>query len=171
MERFREWIKNGTAYIEMNHAKPLTLSVGLHDSPTGCLAWIADKIIDWSDSFLEIQKGTDGGIRNLSPGHSSIISGTRNQRDLFRYMLRTDLNKEGASREAVGGKSVEVPTGMSALWWENEMVPRKWAERDAKVIWWREPQRGGRCTVYEMPEEMVADIPDFVDSLGIREKI
>lgn len=51
------------------------------------------------------------------------------------------------------------------------MVPRKWAERYVKVIWWREHQRGGHFAVYEMPEEIVADVTDFVDSLGIWEKV
>lgn len=77
---------------------------------------------------------------------------------------------EGGEWKGNGRRYVEVPTGVSALRWENEMVPRKWAEREAKVVWWREHQRGGHFAIYEMPEEMVGDVVDFVDSVGIWEE-
>lgn len=57
LDRFREWKKNGTAYVQIQQSKPLTLAVGLHDSPMGLLAWIADKILDWSDSFPRNPEG------------------------------------------------------------------------------------------------------------------
>jgi pimeloyl-ACP methyl ester carboxylesterase len=171
LERFRQWIKNGTAYIEIHQAKPLTLSVGLHDSPMGCLAWIADKILDWSDSFPRNPEGYRWSNEELITWTLVHYFGDAGPAGPFQMYVENRFEQDGASREAVGRKYVEVPTGVSALWWENEMVPRKWAERDAKVVWWREHQRGGHFAVYEMPEEMVADITDFVDSLGIREKV
>ena len=58
-------------------------------------------------------------------------------------------------------------TGVSAFWGEDEMVPRRWAEGRANVVWWREEGRGGHFPIYERPEEMVRGIVDFVKEVGI----
>jgi hypothetical protein len=158
--RFREWIKNGTAYIEIQQAKPLTLSVGQHDSPMVLLAWIADKILDWSDSFPRNHNGYKWSNEELITRTLIHYFGDAGPAGPFQMDAENQFEQDGGSREGVCRKYADVPTGASALWWENKMVPRKWAEREAKVVWWREHQRGGHFAVYEMPEEMVADVVD-----------
>jgi pimeloyl-ACP methyl ester carboxylesterase len=167
LDRFREWKKNGTAYVQIQQFKPLMLGIGLHDSPMGLLAWIADKVFDWSDSFPRNAEG-------YKWSHEELITWTLIQyfSDMgpagpFQMYVENRFESEGGEWEGNRRKYVEVQTGVSALRWENEMVPRKWAEREANVIWWREHGRGGHFAVYEMPEEMVQDVVEFVDSLGI----
>ena len=171
LKRWREWVKNGTTYIEVQQFKPLTLSIGLHDSPIGCLAWIADKILDWSDSFPRNPDGYKWSNDELITWSLIHYFGDAGPAGPFQMYVENGFEQSGASKEAIGRKYADVPTGVSALWWENEMMPRKWAEKDARVVWWREHRRGGHFAIYEMPEEMVADVVDFVDSLGIWEKV
>ncbi|KAG0648757.1 Epoxide Hydratase [Hyphodiscus hymeniophilus] len=168
LSRFREFKKHGTAYVEIQQAKPLTLGVGLHDSPMGLLAWIADKILDWSDSFPRNPKGYKWTNEELITWTLLHYFGDLGPIGPFHMYVANRLESEDGEWEWKGMKYVQVLTGVSALRWENEMVPRAWAEREAKVVWWREHERGGHFAVYEMPEEMVQDVVDFTCSIGIR---
>ena len=46
---FKEGKPNGVGYQMIQGTRPQTLSYGLNDSPVGLLAWILEKIRDWSD--------------------------------------------------------------------------------------------------------------------------
>lgn len=41
----------GSGYVEIQMTRPQTLGYGLTDSPVGLLAWIYEKLVDWSDSY------------------------------------------------------------------------------------------------------------------------
>jgi len=42
---------DGRGYIAIQSTKPATINFLLKDSPVGLLAWIYDKLIDWTDSY------------------------------------------------------------------------------------------------------------------------
>ena len=60
-----------------------------------------------------------------------------------------------------GMRYVDVPVGVSAFREETEMVPRCWAEKRARVVWWREHAVGGHFAAYERPGEVVKDLTEF----------
>lgn len=39
-----------SGYAHLQHTRPDTLAAALHDSPAGLLAWIAEKLVEWSDT-------------------------------------------------------------------------------------------------------------------------
>ncbi|KAK3368428.1 Alpha/Beta hydrolase protein [Podospora didyma] len=47
--RFVEWSLTGNGYFVEQTTKPNTIGLALYDNPVGQLAWIGEKIIDWSD--------------------------------------------------------------------------------------------------------------------------
>ncbi|KAL6695663.1 Alpha/Beta hydrolase protein [Trichoderma pleuroticola] len=47
--RYLEWAATGNAYFSEQATKPNTIGLSLYDNPVGQLAWIAEKIISWSD--------------------------------------------------------------------------------------------------------------------------
>lgn len=53
------------------------------------------------------------------------------------------FEQDGTSREVSKREYEEVPAGVSALKWKDEMVPRKRTEWNANVEWWTEHGRGG----------------------------
>ena len=60
---------------------------------------------------------------------------------------------------------IPVKVGCSCMPREVEMLPRKWVETKANVVWWREHGEeagGGHFAVYEKPELLVRDIIEFV---------
>ncbi|GFF54901.1 hypothetical protein IFM46972_10136 [Aspergillus udagawae] len=50
LKRAAEWKENGRGYFNIQSFKPATLAFSLRDSPTGLLAWIYKKLVDWSDN-------------------------------------------------------------------------------------------------------------------------
>jgi hypothetical protein len=50
LARSEEWLRAGQGYSQIQKTKPQTLGYSLADSPVGLLAWIYEKLIDWSDA-------------------------------------------------------------------------------------------------------------------------
>jgi hypothetical protein len=168
LNRFQEWKKKGTAYVEIQQSKPLTLGVGCTTRPW---VWVADKILDWSDSFPRNSKGCRWTNKEFITWTLVQYFGNAGPAGRFQMYVANRFEAVGGKWEGNGRKNIEVPTGVSALRWENEMVPKRWAEKEAKVVWWREHERGAHFALYEMPDEVVQDVVDFVDSLVIQEDL
>lgn len=53
-------VKNGIGYRSQQNTKPQTLGYGLADSPVGLLAWIYEKLHDWTDR-RDATRAPEGG--------------------------------------------------------------------------------------------------------------
>jgi pimeloyl-ACP methyl ester carboxylesterase len=162
---FKHWLKNESAYTQIQGTKPLSLGIGLHDSPIGLLAWITDKLFSWSDCYPKNPKGYRWTNEELITW--TLIHYFSNDGPTAPFHMYVE-NNFGVFEEGNNRKFVDVPTGVSAFRCEAEMVPRMWAEEKANVVWWREHEIGGHFAMYERPEEMVVDIVEFVHSLELR---
>ncbi|TQF65818.1 hypothetical protein FK531_20560 [Rhodococcus spelaei] len=49
VEKIRTFLTNPPGYMRMSATRPQTIAYSLTDSPTGQLAWIADKTREWTD--------------------------------------------------------------------------------------------------------------------------
>ncbi|KAF1977757.1 alpha/beta-hydrolase [Bimuria novae-zelandiae CBS 107.79] len=142
------------AYGQVQKTKPRTLAYALHDSPLGMLAWIADKLLLWSDTYPwthdELITFT---LLHYFPGPDTAFQ-----------MYRKNLpgSKEFAVQPGVE-RYVRVPTGVSAFGGEMYMVPRAWAEREMNVVEWVEHETGGHFPAYEWRGELSGDIIAFVE--------
>ena len=138
------------AYYLVQNTKPRTLGFAMHDSPVGMLAWMADKLYTWSDSYP------------WSP--TELITWT-----LLHYFPGPTggfhMYRENSATEMIAGPEahvfLETPTGVSAFAREAEMVPRSWAETKASIVFWREHESGGHFAAYEKPDEFVDDLSSF----------
>lgn len=45
------WLTSGSGYYRQQSTKPQTLGYSLVDSPVGLLAWIYEKMHDWTDNY------------------------------------------------------------------------------------------------------------------------
>ena len=122
----------------------------MHDSPVAMLAWMADKLFTWSDSYpwspTEFITWT---LLHYFPGPTGGFY-------IYRENSATEL-MSGADAD----KFWETPTAVSAFAKGAEMVPRSWAERKANVVFWQEHESGGHFAAYEKPEEFVDDLVRF----------
>jgi len=51
MKRSEWFLTDGQAYRQLQATKPQTLSYAFADSPVALLAWIYEKLVDWTDSY------------------------------------------------------------------------------------------------------------------------
>lgn len=140
----------GFAYYLVQNTKPRTLGFAMHDSPVAMLAWMADKLFTWSDSYpwspTEFITWT---LLHYFPGPTGGFY-------IYRENSATEL-MSGADAD----KFWETPTAVSAFAKGAEMVPRSWAERKANVVFWQEHESGGHFAAYEKPEQFVDDLVRF----------
>ena len=140
------------AYYLVQNSKPRTFGFAMHDSPVGMLAWMADKLFTWSDSYHW--------------SHTELITWT-----LLHYFPGPtggfQTYRENSATEMVADVDMflKTPTGVSAFAGEAEMVPRSWAERKANIMFWQEHESGGHFAAYEKPEEFVDDLVRFFPSV------
>ena len=140
------------AYYQVQNTKPRTFGFALHDSPVGMLAWMADKLFTWSDSYpwssIELITWT---LLHYFPGPTTGFQ----------------IYRENSATEMIAGpnakKFIEVPTGISAFGKEAEMVPQSWAKSRVNVVFWQEHESGGHFAAYEKPHELTVDLRRFYE--------
>jgi hypothetical protein len=51
IERGKRFQEEGSGYFKLQATKPQTIGYSMADSPVGLLAWIYEKLHDWSDGY------------------------------------------------------------------------------------------------------------------------
>lgn len=154
LAQHKHFDEKGFAYCMVQNSKPRTLGFAMHDSPVGMLAWMADKLMTWSDSYpwspTELVTWT---LLHYFPGPTTAFQ----------------IYRENSATEMVSGPKaneyLKVPTGVSVFAKEAEMVPRSWAEPKANILFWQEHETGGHFAAYEKPKELVDDLARFFGSV------
>jgi hypothetical protein len=67
LARFEEFHKAGNGYLVLQSTRPQTLGYSLADSPVGMLAWIYEKLVQWTDSYPWTDEEGEGLVVNLPP--------------------------------------------------------------------------------------------------------
>ncbi|XP_014551086.1 hypothetical protein COCVIDRAFT_31335 [Bipolaris victoriae FI3] len=148
-----EWFRtNETAYQQVQITKPRTFGFAMHDSPVGFLAWMADKLISWTDNypwtFTELITWTS---LHYFPGPTTGFN-------MYRENIKLVL--EPPAR--LGNSVVTIPFGFSAFAKELLLPPRSWLEKDHNLVYWKEHARGGHFAAYELHHEFVDDLIEFL---------
>ncbi|NUR87923.1 MAG: epoxide hydrolase [Nonomuraea sp.] len=138
--------------------RPQTLAYGLHDSPTGQLAWIVEKFKEWTDSAAELPE--DAVDKDLLLANVSLywFTGTAGSSAGLYFD-----NAHDPSAWAPKDPST-VPLGV-ALAKPSDITIRRFAERNAPVVHWTELERGGNFLPAEQPEAFAADVKEFFAAL------
>jgi len=126
-----EFVKKGTAFIKLDGTRPATAGFVIGSSPVGLLAWIGEKMIEWSDETPE----TDMILTNVSLYWFSGCYPTS------IYHHRLILDDFGPLMH--GWKAVNVPLGYS--WFKKEIgsPPKMWIDHMGKVSWYRKHDKVG----------------------------
>jgi microsomal epoxide hydrolase len=155
LARAQKFMSHGYSYAQLNATVPSTVGLVLSSSPIALLAWIAEKLIRWSDispplttilDFVTLYYLTDTIPRNL-----------------YRYR---EVSIPGQKRPEFpvlpGGKTL----GFSSFEREISVPPRSWAEAwvggKEKLAFYRYHEKGGHFAALEVPEVLLGDVDDFV---------
>lgn len=124
--------------------KPQTLAYSLHDSPVGLLAWIFEKLHDWTDSY----PWTDDEVltwvslyqfSTAGPGAALRIyyESTHNAPEFANK--RRFVTREALQSYIGGG----VKWGMTYNPKESSVVPKTWGRTMGNIVYEAENEHGG----------------------------
>ena len=150
------WSAEEGAYQHQQSTRPVTLSYGLADSPTGLLAWMVEKYRAWSDC---------GG--DLSSRFSDDFLLTQASLYWFTNTVSTSFRPyyEYAGHLTRRVERVDVPTAVALFPADLTRPPRSWAERVHHVTRYTTMPRGGHFAAHEEPELLARDLTEFFRSL------
>jgi epoxide hydrolase len=154
--------RHGTdgAYGHVQATRPDTLATALNDSPAGLLAWLAEKLVEWSDTPRGDPRAVERRIsRERILTEAMIYWVTQTIGSSFRPYY------EGADQP----DPIPPTTVPAAVFIQRHeaMNPESIARRhylDLRVF--DRLEEGGHFTVAEVPDEMAARVREFVNSLG-----
>ncbi|QFG22400.1 epoxide hydrolase family protein [Actinomadura sp. WMMB 499] len=174
-ERWRRMQDFNDGYLQCNSKRPQTVAYGLHDSPSGQLAWIVEK-------FKELTMPEDGlpedaidRDRILTDVSLYWLTGTAASAAQVYYEEFVNANAWSAEGGAEDGgdwgddgggwepEAATVPTGVLVS--AHDVTIRPWAERDHNVVRWTELGKGGHFLAMEEPEAVVDDLRGFFASV------
>ncbi|MCW2816139.1 MAG: hypothetical protein JWN84_3594 [Nocardioides sp.] len=152
--RERAYRRTGFDYARIQATRPQTIGYALDDSPTGLLAWVGEKLIDWcgrdeaGDPLLD-----DDAVLSVVSTYWMTRTATSAAR-MYHSSLRTDLDSP-----------VPVPTVCSVFADEVIRAPRAAVARRYDLRAWREVDRGGHFPAAEVPELFAAEVRAAADLL------
>ncbi|HEY8481123.1 MAG TPA: epoxide hydrolase [Spirillospora sp.] len=154
LARQKAYLADPAGYWQMQATRPQTVAYALTDSPAGQLAWIADKVTEWTDPGI----GVDDD-RLLTTVSLFWFTGTAGS--------SARLHRENAAR---GGPPApcRVPLGVAVTAHDLVRPVRSLVERVYDVAHWTEFDRGGHFPAMEIPDLLADDIRAFFRRLRER---
>ncbi|EPQ54693.1 alpha/beta-hydrolase [Gloeophyllum trabeum ATCC 11539] len=143
MESGAQFASVGRGYYIEQSTQPQTLGYSLADSPVGLLAWIYEKLVNWSDHYAW---DDDEVLTWISIYWFSRAGPAASLRIYYEYRALGD----GVNQPKVTG----VPMGVSYFPGEPVVAPISWMQTVGEVKSLTEHPRGGHFAAYEQPEEI-----------------
>lgn len=153
LEKGQAFAASGTGYAMIQATKPQTLAYGLHDSPAGQLAWIAEKFRSFSNTSADLIDRDD------------LLA------DVSIYWFTETANSSARLYAALTGgwgappPRNDVPTGVAVFPDDIGLPIRELAERTDRIVQWTEFPRGGHFPALEEPDALIGDIRKFFREL------
>jgi hypothetical protein len=163
LERTAWFRDNGFGYNHLQSSKPSTISFSLADSPVGLLAWIYEKLHDWTDGY----PWTDDEIltwvciywfSRAGPGASTRI-----------YYEAWNAEKERTKK--AWEHSGTVLLGNSNFPRDLVVVPRWYGRTLGNVVFEKYHDVGGHFASWETPELLVGDLREMFGEGGGAESV
>lgn len=145
------WQREEGGYAAIQESRPQTLAYGLHDSPAGLAAWIAEKWRAWTDPTGARALPRDLLLANITLYWVTETANAANR----SYFERAREPRAVTAR-------VAVPTGVALTTEAIQRPPRERAERGyADIRRWVELPRGGHFAAAEEPALLAAELREF----------
>jgi pimeloyl-ACP methyl ester carboxylesterase len=149
--RVEAFMREEFGYIAIQSTRPQTLGYGLVDSPVGQLAWIMDKIREWTHPRDVLPDEIVDRDRLLTNVMTYWLTGTAASAAYVGYA-------QGAPWGAPKTNS-RVPT--ASIVFAHDVGIRRFAETENTITRWTDVERGGHFAALEEPDLLVADIRAF----------
>ncbi|KAL6247466.1 hypothetical protein RBB50_005812 [Rhinocladiella similis] len=164
MERTKWFTAQGSGYRAEQSTKPQTLGYAVADSPVGLLAWIYEKLHDWTDSYTWTE---DEVCTWISIYWFSTAGPAANMRIYYEATHAWDKPASRVTRDRVLGYiGGGVKLGLSHAPKELRVLPSSWTRTQGDVVFERTHESGGHFFAWEKPEYLVKDVRDMFGRKG-----
>ncbi|RIX48724.1 epoxide hydrolase [Paenibacillus nanensis] len=145
-------------YLQIQSKSPQTLAYGLHDSPVGQLAWIAEIFKKWTHPEGELPEASIDRNRLLTNISLYWFTGTSGSSAQIYYESMNDPMAWAPKERGT------VPTGVLVAK-SHDTAIRRFAEREHRIIHWTERGDGGHFYAMEQPLRFAEDVQRFFKSV------
>lgn len=152
------FMTKGSGYHTQQGTKPQTLGYALADSPTGLLAWIYEKLHDWTDSYPWTN---DEILTWVSIYWFSTAGPAANLRIYYEVAQDTTL-VHNRSRQYIP----RVKLGLAHFPRELYVTPKTWGRTLGPVVYESDNQSGGHFAAWEKPEVIARDLKEMFGKKG-----
>ncbi|KAH9947453.1 Alpha/Beta hydrolase protein [Amylocystis lapponica] len=149
LERTKWFLSTSRAYFQEQATKPQTIGYTFADSPVALLAWIYEKLVQWTDGY----PWTDDEVLTwISVYWFSRAGPAASVRIYYETVTTGEYHTLPWS---------PVPCGLSYFPKELVVAPRAWARTIGNVVFESAHESGGHFAAHEKPVELVADVRDM----------
>ncbi|KAF9731969.1 hypothetical protein PMIN02_000332 [Paraphaeosphaeria minitans] len=149
-ERTQWFQDHGFGYFKIQSTKPQTVGYALNDSPVALLAWIYEKLHDWTDNY----PWTDDEILDWLSVYWWSRAGPAASVRIYYEALKGDYTTEKTYRTWIPN----VKLGLGYFPKELALLPKSWAQSLGPITFVSEHKRGGHFAAFENPEGIVGDM-------------
>lgn len=163
-----DWfLKEGSGYRVEQTTKPQTLSYGLAASPVFLLAWIYEKLHDWTDNY----PWTDDEICTWMSIYWFSTAGPQASVRIYYEVIHvptpTLVKVTGLQgRDASTGYIPKVKLGLGFFPKELRVVPEVWTKTLGPVVYRGKHPSGGHFAAWERPEFIAKDLQSMFKKGG-----
>lgn len=163
LARTQWFMEQSSGYRALQTTKPQTLGYGVADSPVGLLAWIYEKLHDWTDAY----PWTDDEVCTwISVFWFSTAGPAANLRIYYEVAHEWDNPATRVTRERTTEYIGGVKMGMAHSPKELRVLPSSWTRTRGDIVFERTHNGGGHFFAYERPENLIADVRDMFGKGG-----
>ncbi|KAI8659077.1 EHN domain-containing protein [Fusarium sp. Ph1] len=149
LERTGDFYCEDSGYYKLQSTKPFTIGYSLRDSPVGLLAWIYEKIREWSDEY----PWSDEEILTWVSIYYFSTPGPEATSNVYYAM---EHGKPPAF--AAAAEYVDVPLGISRFSNDLVLLPKLWNQTLGPIVYEVEHGRGGHFAAWERPDAIIQDL-------------
>jgi hypothetical protein len=153
-------LEEGAGYRTEQSTKPQTLGYSLADSPVGLLAWIYEKLYDWTDDY----PWTDDEILTWISIYWFSTAGPT--ASLRIYYEATHVATGGVHRDRTNQYIPKVKLGLLHAPKELSIVPHIWGRTLGPTVYESQKTKGGHFAAWEIPGEIVSDLQKMFGENG-----
>lgn len=145
-----EWFRNqGSGYSMEQRTRPSTIGIALAD-PVALLAWIYEKLHDWTDSY----PWTDDEILTWISVYQFSTAGAAASVVIYYESVHAEVEQSNRALSYVPN----VPLGLSWFPEDLELAPKAWGRALGPVVYEKIHNSGGHFAAHERPQELVDDL-------------
>lgn len=157
------YLKHSSGYMILQSTKPNTIGFALADSPVALLAWVYEKLQEWTDEY----PWTDQEILEWISIYYFSRAGPASSVTIY-YEL---IGKQRDELTKIAEYIPNVPLGISLFPKDVIVPPKSWGGYLGPVVFHGTHKKGGHFAAYECPDELVSDLREMFGRQGGAAKV